>query len=61
MSEGAQKIFNALVNDDDAAAQEAFNSAIADKIQSAMDVKKVKMTGDIFNNGISKETEEAES
>lgn len=61
MSEGAQKIFNALVNNDNDAAQEAFNSAIADKIQSAMDVKKVQMTGDIFNNGISKEPEEAES
>lgn len=61
MSEGATKIFNALVNNDDAAAKEAFSAAIADKVQSTMDVKKVQMTSDIFNNGITREPEEAES
>jgi|TARA_E500000318_G_scaffold111538_1_gene130488 hypothetical protein len=61
MSEGATKIFNALVNNDNAAAKEEFSAAIADKVQSTMDVKKVQMTGDIFNNGITKEPEEAES
>tara|TARA_A100001391_G_C5061946_1_gene276242 strand:- start:1269 stop:1457 length:189 start_codon:yes stop_codon:yes gene_type:complete len=62
MSEGATKIFNALLSNDNDAAKEAFDSAIADKVQSVMDVKKVKMTGDIFNNGVVKETEqEAES
>ena len=62
MSEGATKIFNALLSNDNDAAKEAFDSAIADKVQSVMDVKKVKMTSDIFNNGVVKETEqEAES
>ena len=61
MSEGATIIFNALVNNDNAAAKEEFSAAIADKVQSTMDVKKVQMTGDIFNNGITKEPEEAES
>jgi hypothetical protein len=62
MSEGATKIFNALLSNDNDAAKEAFDSAIADKVQSVMDIKKVKMTGDIFNNGVVKETEqEAES
>ena len=54
MSEGATKIFNALLSNDNDAAKEAFDSAIADKVQSVMDVKKVKMTGDIFNNGVVK-------
>ena len=62
MSEGATKIFNALLSNDNDAAKEAFDSAIADKVQSVMDIKKVKMTSDIFNNGVVKETEqEAES
>jgi hypothetical protein len=58
MSEGATKIFNALLSNDNDAAKEAFDSAIADKVQSVMDIKKVKMTGDIFNNGVVKETEQ---
>lgn len=50
MSEQAEKIFNALVDNNTDAANQAFDSAIKDKIQTVMDVKKVQVTSQIFNS-----------
>lgn len=49
MSENATKIFNALISDDTEGAKAAFDVAIKDKVQDVMDTRKVKLTGDIFN------------
>jgi hypothetical protein len=49
MTESTKQLFNAIVTDDKEAAQKAFGSAIQDKLQDALEVKRVKMTGDIFN------------
>ena len=49
MTESTKQLFNAIVTDDKEAAQQAFGSAIQDKLQNALEVKRVKMTGDIFN------------
>ena len=49
MSEQAAKIFNALVTNDTDAAKNAFDEAIKDKVQSVMDVKRVEVAGNIYN------------
>lgn len=47
--EATEKLFNSLVQNDETSAQQHFKSAIADKLQHALDVKKVAVTADIFN------------
>jgi len=47
--EATEKLFNSLVQNDETSAQEHFQTAIADKMQQALDVKKVAVTADIFN------------
>ena len=49
MTESTKQLFNAIVTNDNEGAKEAFGSAIQDKLQDALEVKRVKMTGDIFN------------
>ena len=49
MTESTKQLFNAIVTNDKEVAQQAFGSAIQDKLQDALEVKRVKMTGDIFN------------
>ena len=50
--ENARKIFDALVNNDESAAQKHFNAAISDKLQMSMDVKRVAVTAGIFNKSV---------
>jgi len=44
-----EKLFNNLVNNDEISALESFNSAIQDKLNQAMEIKKVAITADVFN------------
>lgn len=46
----AEELFKALVNNNEDAAFETFKAAIGDKLQTALDVKKVAITSTIFNN-----------
>lgn len=46
----AEEIFNALVKNDTDEALNAFKDAIQQKIDTAMDVRRVGITSDIFNN-----------
>ncbi len=57
MSEEATKLFNALVSGDDAGAEVAFADAINSKVEDALEVRKVKLTGNIFNKPIEKEAD----
>ena len=57
MSEEATKLFNALVSGDDAGAEVAFADAINSKVEDALEVRKVKLTSDIFNKPIEKEAD----
>ena len=50
MSEEATKLFNALVSDNTERAKEAFDQAITSKLEDALEVRKVGLTGQIFNN-----------
>lgn len=52
MSEEATKLFNALVSDNTEGAKEAFDQAITSKLEDALEVRKVGLTGQIFNNQI---------
>ena len=52
MSEEATKLFNALVSDNTEGAKEAFDQAITNKLEDALEVRKVGLTGQIFNNQI---------
>lgn len=45
-----EELFNALVNNNEDAAFESFKAAIDDKLQTALDVKKVALTSDIFKD-----------
>jgi len=47
--EYTQKIFSALVNNNEEAAHEAFENAISAKLQTALDVKKVAVASQLFN------------
>jgi hypothetical protein len=49
MSEEATKLFNALVSDDTEGAQAAFDQAITSKVEDVLDVRKVGLTSQIFN------------
>lgn len=44
------KLFNALVSNDENTAQTAFDEAIAEKLKTSMEVKKVAVTANIFNS-----------
>ena len=57
MSEESVKLFNALVSSDEAGAKVAFADAINSKVEDALEVRKVKLTGDIFNKHIEKEAD----
>tara|TARA_B100000900_G_scaffold240311_1_gene204311 strand:- start:5981 stop:6400 length:420 start_codon:yes stop_codon:yes gene_type:complete len=47
----SEKIFNALVQNDKDEALNAFKDAIQQKIETAMDVRRVGLTSQIFNDG----------
>lgn len=47
--ENTEKLFNDLVNNDETSAFESFKDAIQDKFNQAMEVKKVAITADVFN------------
>lgn len=47
----SEKIFNALVKNDKDEALNAFKDAIQQKIDTAMDVRRVGLTSQIFNDG----------
>tara|TARA_A100001015_G_scaffold212526_1_gene238376 strand:+ start:310 stop:483 length:174 start_codon:yes stop_codon:yes gene_type:complete len=53
--EATEKLFNSLVQNDETSAQEHFKTAIQDKLQTALDVKKVAVTSDIFNQSAENE------
>jgi len=55
--ENARKIFDALVNGDEGAAQKHFNTAISDKLEMSMDIKRVAVTADIFNKSVDESVE----
>ena len=46
-----EKIFNALVKNDKDEALSAFKDAIQQKIETAMDVRRVGLTSQVFNDG----------
>ena len=54
--EHAQKIFNSLVKNDEESAFESFKSAITHKMEQAMEVKKVAVASEIFNQPIVEES-----
>jgi len=47
----SEKIFNALVKNDKDEALNAFKDAIQQKIETAMDVRRIGLTSKIFNDG----------
>lgn len=47
----SERIFNALVKNDKDEALNAFKDAIQQKLDTAMDVRRVGLTSQIFNNG----------
>jgi hypothetical protein len=49
MSEKAQKIFNNVVKNDKLGSAKAFGEAIRDKLEDALEVRKVGLTSEIFN------------
>jgi len=60
MSETAVKIFNSLLQNDDEGAKVAFDNAINSKMSDAREIRKIKLTGDIFNSGENNETDNGE-
>jgi hypothetical protein len=49
MSENTNKIFNNIVKNDNNAATIAFGTAIREKLDDALEVRKVGLTSQIFN------------
>ena len=49
MSEKAQKIFNNVVTNNKLGSAKSFGEAIRDKLDDALEVRKVGLTADIFN------------
>jgi hypothetical protein len=47
--ENTEELFNALVSNDENEIQHAFNTAMAEKMQQALDIRKVGVTADIYN------------
>ena len=52
-------LFNALIKNDEVAAFDAFKETIDAKLQTALDVKKVGLTADIFSESIEEPLEES--
>jgi hypothetical protein len=48
------KIVNAVASDDIAAANEAFASAIKEKVNTALDIKKIELTSRVFDKATGK-------
>jgi len=51
-------LFNALIKNDEVAAFDAFKETIDAKLQTALDVKKVGLTADIFSESTGETTED---
>jgi hypothetical protein len=51
-----EKLFNDLVNGDEASALESFKGAIQDKLDQAMAVKKVAISSEVFNQAMVEES-----
>jgi len=49
MSEKANKVFNNIVKNDKVGSARAFGEAIRDKLEDALEVRKVGLTSEIFN------------
>lgn len=47
-----EKLFNDLVNNDEAAASDSFKAAIQDKFNQSMDVKRVSISSEVFNRAV---------
>ena len=47
--ENSEKLFNSLVKQDEVQAMDNFNTAIGEKLQQALDVRKIGLTADVFN------------
>jgi hypothetical protein len=60
MSEKAQKIFNNVVTNNQLGSAKAFGEAIRDKLNDALEVRKVGLTSEIFNKATVKESVELE-
>tara|TARA_R100000482_G_C4981989_1_gene83669 strand:+ start:81 stop:254 length:174 start_codon:yes stop_codon:yes gene_type:complete len=52
----ATQIFNSLLRDDKDGAQAAFDETIKSKLGDAREIRKIKLTADIFNTGNNNET-----
>ena len=52
----ATQIFNSLLRDDKDGAQAAFDDTIRSKMGDAREIRKIKLTADIFNTGDNNET-----
>ena len=56
--EQTEKLFNALVTNNAAGVQQAFQDAMGEKIQQAYDIRKVNLTSTVFNSqGVSEAVE----
>ena len=55
MSENTNKIFNNIVKNDKDAATQAFGTAIREKLNDALEVRKVGLTSQIFNGNKAEE------
>ena len=49
MSEKVNKVFNNIVKNDKVGSAKAFGEAIRDKLEDALEVRKVGLTSEIFN------------
>lgn len=58
MSEKAQKIFNNIVKNNKLGSAKSFGEAIRDKLEDALEVRKVGLTSEIFNKATVKESTE---
>jgi len=58
MSEKAHKIFNNVVTNNKVGSAKAFGEAIRDKLNDALEVRKVGLTSEIFNKATVKESTE---
>jgi|TARA_B110000908_G_C10159290_1_gene405203 hypothetical protein len=47
--EQTEKLFNALVSGDSDEIQSSFATAVGEKMQQAYDIRKVRITSDVFN------------
>jgi len=47
--ENTEKLFNALVSGDSEEIQSSFASTVGEKMQQALDIRKVRVTSNVFN------------